>query len=849
MNLKQWGTQRSGDRKSRAAQTICAAPIQEIRPPISGLREFDSGDDGMMALVNVVTVAFLALLVGFVGNVGRMVQEKIAVQTAADATAYSASLVMARGMNAVTATNHLMGEATALVVLLDALGVPEHGASSSSAQTGENRRIELDIRGFAPKASNIDISDESLIEKGIEQISDQNHPVCGAMVYDSTLMLRQCFRAALQIKCLANLILGAQEVPTVGAVAMVVGNGMHLAADTSILQMIEEAYVLNFIDQLLPNLVPVRDGLARVVIPAMSSYADSLVGHAGSSTAAAQAPGAIRKSIEHTIDRMRREHAVSETMLFPAPGELRLPIVPEPPPQNSNQPGAGGGSVQPVRPKSTWTGNDKGAGFGYDALVGMISWFTDARSLVAEARDFLDKSSKYSYGVSDFELGTLRFFVDNAAPYLDDLKIEPPRNDELGGCGFGENPTRNALQKLPADVWAAECRTQWVRATYPAVDSLRAPFRKMLRQALAFSHASTFFVNWTNRFTLEASWELRSGYPDKMDSKKNGDDRTGLLRVLDLLTGELRKLRHDFDYATDGPGALAQDREIPENAYSAISEELSSLVDHILKTEHQIESLLNRYSFLLSWFKDVQNHKSDIETFTRKAKAGAAPSANELEGDFTEVLVDLYRVEKLDELLRALEEILGRLGDLANLFELPTPHVYVMLDSDPASKGHEIWTVNSRLAEKRFTVLAMAHRAPHSALFGGSLFRLDSNHGVTATAEAMYYNANGSRVPDKPSKDSKTQPDTGWDTLNWNPPVTALEWGDSTPTEAGGDPSALLEGAFPPPAAAKIKLNWQAKLVPVTMSRLRDARKNQSWRKFNEGSVPDETNESRILRH
>ena len=61
-------------------------------------------------------------------NIGEAVQQALAVhgaQTdsiyAADAVAFSSAQWMARGMNSVTATNHLMGEATGLVVAIEAL--------------------------------------------------------------------------------------------------------------------------------------------------------------------------------------------------------------------------------------------------------------------------------------------------------------------------------------------------------------------------------------------------------------------------------------------------------------------------------------------------------------------------------------------------------------------------------------------------------------------------------------------------------------------------------------------------------------------------------------------------------
>ena len=54
-------------------------------------------------------------------DIGRTTVEKIEMQNAADASAYSASLQLARGMNAITATNHHIGEMMSLVVLHKAI--------------------------------------------------------------------------------------------------------------------------------------------------------------------------------------------------------------------------------------------------------------------------------------------------------------------------------------------------------------------------------------------------------------------------------------------------------------------------------------------------------------------------------------------------------------------------------------------------------------------------------------------------------------------------------------------------------------------------------------------------------
>src|SRR3954463_9895990 len=80
---------------------------------------------GKITLVTIFAILGLIVMAGYVGNAGHVVTTKIATQNAADSITFSSAQWMARGMNAVTATNHLLGEATGLVVAIEALGGPE----------------------------------------------------------------------------------------------------------------------------------------------------------------------------------------------------------------------------------------------------------------------------------------------------------------------------------------------------------------------------------------------------------------------------------------------------------------------------------------------------------------------------------------------------------------------------------------------------------------------------------------------------------------------------------------------------------------------------------------------------
>jgi hypothetical protein len=73
---------------------------------------------GSMSIVSVFALMFLAMLLGMVMNAGRDVDGKIRMQNAADSAAYSGGVVLARGMNTLAFTNHLLCDVFAVTAFL-----------------------------------------------------------------------------------------------------------------------------------------------------------------------------------------------------------------------------------------------------------------------------------------------------------------------------------------------------------------------------------------------------------------------------------------------------------------------------------------------------------------------------------------------------------------------------------------------------------------------------------------------------------------------------------------------------------------------------------------------------------
>jgi hypothetical protein len=73
---------------------------------------------GTISIVTVFTAMLLLMLLGMVMNVGRQVDGKVRMQNAADAAAYTGGVVLARAMNTLVFTNHMLCDVFAMTAFL-----------------------------------------------------------------------------------------------------------------------------------------------------------------------------------------------------------------------------------------------------------------------------------------------------------------------------------------------------------------------------------------------------------------------------------------------------------------------------------------------------------------------------------------------------------------------------------------------------------------------------------------------------------------------------------------------------------------------------------------------------------
>ncbi len=88
-----------------------AAPLSELT---ARARTLHDDERGTISVLSVIVMLLLTMLLGMILNVGEQIDDKIKLQNAADAASYSSGVVMARGLNTLAFTNHLLSETFAL---------------------------------------------------------------------------------------------------------------------------------------------------------------------------------------------------------------------------------------------------------------------------------------------------------------------------------------------------------------------------------------------------------------------------------------------------------------------------------------------------------------------------------------------------------------------------------------------------------------------------------------------------------------------------------------------------------------------------------------------------------------
>ncbi len=668
--------------------------------------------DGKVTLLAIVFLLLIVVLMGLLGNTGHVTTQKLELQNAADSVAFSSTLYLARGMNTVTASNHLVGEATALSVLHESLGGPELRLGLKK-NTPENRALDAKIRALKISSPIGRIPNPyvpplltSIDKKLIEFVAKQTSPAGGgdqtefATLYDSRMTIKRGLSGWMTAKSVANL--AYLVPPPIGYIPAIAAYATHIAGSVNVALYGKEWLLLRVLAVYAKAAAPVQGEIVdSQVIPALCKFSSETAGVAmiADGGAADSDPGFAAEAALDVAE------SISETLkvdgvLFPSE-KLKLPLEPEPKPDGSGMPGGWkDGAGQPG-----W-GSDRSKAFPEvgDARNKIESKLRKAVSKMRSTADELEKAIEDLQEISrdvkkraDDVAGTMKPSFDREIRKLEQViaaakrqhaELEARANQiqqerealsETADVLPGGQSQNLSLKHIPTGMNPQQERvTQWVRACMPSLDQMRAPILGLMNQHLKKSRAAEHFEKWTNRYALIAAWKFRSG----------------------------QRLTRS------GAGSAS---------WSKQAEPLSLLV-------------------LTGAYRDRRPRKG-LEDWT------GSDAADQLE------------------------------------------------------------------AASLFTVLGVAHRE-FEPLFSSALFPAPQSNGLTTASLGMLYNANEQGS----TGGSQTQPLLGWDTLNWDQAEVSLpEWGAPASRSAVKWPWELFSDNSIEPL---VKLNWQAKLMPVTRSRL-----------------------------
>jgi hypothetical protein len=243
-------------------------------------RDLHRKEEGMLSLASLFVVLGFLVLIGLLANAGMTASRKLETQNAADAVAYSAGVEMARGMNSVTAINHLIGELTALAVLIHTLGGDDLYNGTSPPRTPQD--LQYLLEGFNTAAQGIS-------ENAIPQVygdaykAVQPDPDVGGAIYYSRIRLKLVLAWALEVHIIGGLIVDVGKALEgffgLGFPIEAAGDAICYAAWSFEFKVWSESKILDVVEDVAKGLndLRVEKTIREVIVPALYLYQDGFV--------------------------------------------------------------------------------------------------------------------------------------------------------------------------------------------------------------------------------------------------------------------------------------------------------------------------------------------------------------------------------------------------------------------------------------------------------------------------------------------------------------------------------------------------------------------------------------------
>jgi hypothetical protein len=237
----------------RAASLACA------------LAHLHHDEKGLLSAVNLVTLTMIMVLLVTITNVGHVTHQKIQIQNTADACAYSGAVMQARCMNAITATNHVIGEMAALVIVHEAVGGEALDRDDPMEEATRREDEELDRAQLAAKMA-------GATTPAYETVRQKGGVHAERTLLDSKKVLKEYLAWCYWQKAAAKAM---QE----SGIAPVVAAGVALEAAMDLFEQIiwNEYKILNVWHEIARSLLPLKEIIRDELMPNAKKYTDTTV--------------------------------------------------------------------------------------------------------------------------------------------------------------------------------------------------------------------------------------------------------------------------------------------------------------------------------------------------------------------------------------------------------------------------------------------------------------------------------------------------------------------------------------------------------------------------------------------
>ena len=220
------------------------------------LRRIHSDEQGTLSVITLLVMLGFVLMIGTLFNCLIVVQDKLELQNAADASAQSAGTQMARGLNAVTAANHIIGELQACVVLHHALAGDERNTLGEMVRNSHvsNQTIKSAYLLAVQQSVGTTPPLEKALDLTIQPATD------ASAIGDSFEQLRKVLTYAYRVHAVgAFLETKVSRIPYVGIIAQIWGKLLVTGASVYETKVAQEASALDLLYAIMyESLQPAR---------------------------------------------------------------------------------------------------------------------------------------------------------------------------------------------------------------------------------------------------------------------------------------------------------------------------------------------------------------------------------------------------------------------------------------------------------------------------------------------------------------------------------------------------------------------------------------------------------------